>query len=553
MKRILDVPHGRALAVPPAAALVLFLSLDARAQGGNVPSPLDLNGAAPAPNPSAPLADVSSMQDTSATAAGQLGGSKNVADPKTGKAGWYDGIFFLRDADDNFRLYVQGRVHVDFASYFGPGLGLLPPGNELRDTFFLRRVRPELSGELFHRWQWQLSAELGPTATDNLAGTSGGRSCAQDANGVLQCSDQSSTIETGSVKPAPTDAFINYIVDPALNIQVGQFLLPFTFENRMSDNTTPFIERSLPVRSIGVPLQRDIGAMVWGEPKNRLLYYSVGIYNGDGPNRLNADDRFDVSGRVLVRPLAVAGNGSLRDLQIGVSARGGSRDARLVGYDMPSMTTQEGYAFWKPTYKDSTGRLVHILPSTTQGAFGADVFVPVGPIDAIGELIYSTTNTREAADGYQLTGQNLRAGDLSGVGWYGQIGVWVVGDRSVIGFPSYGKPTHVDLDKPAPSRPIHAMELLAKFEQLRMQYEGASRGGANDTKTPNGGINVDDLELGATYWATKHVRVSANYAFYVFSDRALWPATALAAKVDDSAKAQGHTLNEISARVGVQF
>src|SRR5450432_3511330 len=28
-------------------------------------------------------------------------------------AGWHDGIFYLRDSDDNFRLYVQGRIHAD--------------------------------------------------------------------------------------------------------------------------------------------------------------------------------------------------------------------------------------------------------------------------------------------------------------------------------------------------------------------------------------------------------------------------------------------------------
>ncbi|MGH7286294.1 MAG: porin, partial [Polyangiaceae bacterium] len=311
--------------------------------------------------------------------------------------------------------------------------------------------------------------------------------------------------------------------------------------------------RSMPVRNLGVPLQRDIGVMAWGEPKNRLFYYSIGVYNGDGPNRLNADNRFDVSGRALVRPFATRGHGPIKDLHVGVSARGGSRDPRLVGYDVPAMTSQEGYAFWRPTYKDSTGRLVHIMPSTQQGAFGADLFAPIGPIDAIGEFIWSTTNTREAADGYQLTGQNLRAGDLTGFGWYGQIGVWVIGDRSVIGFPSYGKPTHVDLDQPPPNRPIQALELLGKFEELRVEYGGATRAGTSDAKTPNGGVNVDDVEFGATYWATKHVRVSANYTLYVFSDRALWPGTALPAKVDDSAKAQGHTLNEISTRVGVQF
>jgi phosphate-selective porin len=478
----------------------------------------------------------------------------NSTNGPAGRAGWYDGLFFLRDANDNFRFYVQGRVHIDAYTYLGPGLGSLPPGAELKSGFSLRRVRPEFSGEIYHRWQWQLSVELGGTSSDNVGGTTGTPNCQPDATGALVCTTQSSAVEAASVKPAPTDAFINYIAHPLLNVQVGQFLLPFSFENRMSDNTTPFMERNIVVRNTGAPNLRDIGAMVWGEPQNRLFYYSVGVFNGDGPNRLNADSRFDVFGRAFVRPFATRGKGSIKDLDVGISARGGSRDSRLVGYDMPSMTTPGNYAFWKATYRDSQNRLIHILPSTVQEAFAADVYAPLGPIDATAEIIYSSSDTREAADGFQLqNNSNLRRGDLSGVGWYGQLGVWLLGDRTTIGFPSYGRPTHVDLDKTPPSRPVNAVEVLAKFEQLRVDYTGNSRGGTNDSKTPNGGINVDDLALGVNYWATKHVRVSANYGFYVFSDRALWPGTGLAAGVDSSAKSSGHTLHEIAARVGVQF
>ena len=365
--------------------------------------------------------------DDIAIATGKPDPLNSAVQQPTGKAGWYDGLFFLRDSSDNFRLYVQGRVHVDFNSYFGPGLGSLPPGAELKTGVSLRRVRPELSGEFFHRWQWQLSAELGGTASDNVGGTTDTSSCSPDGNGALVCMNQSAAVESASVKPAPTDAFINYIAHPLLNVQVGQFLLPFSFENRMSDNTTPFTERNIVVRNIGAPNLRDIGAMVWGEPENRLFYYSVGIFNGDGPNRLNADSRFDVFSRAFIRPFATRGHGSIRDLHIGASARGGSRDSRLVGYDMPSMTTEGGYAFWKPTYRDSTARLVHILPSTTQEAFAADVYAPIGPIDATAEITYASGDTREAVDGFQLQNQNLRRGDLSGIGWYGQLGLWVLG------------------------------------------------------------------------------------------------------------------------------
>src|SRR2546423_15017246 len=70
-------------------------------------------------------------------------------------AGWHGGLFFLRDENDNFRLYFQGRSQVDVYSYFGPGL----PDTKQKGTIFLRRVRPELTGEVLARWQWMLAGD----------------------------------------------------------------------------------------------------------------------------------------------------------------------------------------------------------------------------------------------------------------------------------------------------------------------------------------------------------------------------------------------------------
>jgi hypothetical protein len=486
-------------------------------------------------------------------------------------SGWHDGVFYLRDVNDNFRLYVQGRVHVDFLSYFGAGLGNLPPDVALKNGFTLRRVRTELSGELFKRWQWQLSGEFGPTSVDNAGARTATRDCSIDpTTGTQTCSDRVSGVEAAGVRPIPTDAFVNFVADPLLNIQVGQYLLPFTFEARISDNTTPFLERSLPVRAIGAPTTRDIGAMAWGETKNRVFYYSVGVFDGDGPNRPNEDNRFDVVGRAVVRPLA-SSSGPLQALQIGVSGKAGSRDPHRVGYDAPSLTTQGGYAFWKPTYRDSTNRLVHIVPSGDQLGVAADLFVPFDGFDLTAEAIYSASNTRETYDGQQLSPFTPRLGDLSGYGYYVQAGAWILGNRKMIGFPSTAKPAHVDLDEPSSVVPSHALQALVKFEQLRLEYEGSSRGGVNDPGTPDGDIEVESFSVGLNYWATKHVRVTADYVTYLFPNsepvsastkggpvqtsrnRAQAPAQSILVGSNDAARDGAHTLHEISMRVGVQF
>jgi hypothetical protein len=178
------------------------------------------------------------------------------------------------------------------------------------------------------------------------------------ANSFLNCSNaRSNVVDSPTIRAVPTDVFVNYGPTPWTNVQVGEFYLPFTLENRISDNTTWFLERSLPVRSIGAPLQRDIGVMFWGESPDKLVYYAASLLNGDGPNRPNVDSRYDFSGRAVLRPFATSTTSFSKWAQIGFSLRQGSRDPTKVGYDVPALTTQGGFSFWKPTYKASRAAL----------------------------------------------------------------------------------------------------------------------------------------------------------------------------------------------------
>jgi phosphate-selective porin len=568
-------PHA-----PTIGALVVFLAASttaftARAQdalppGTPAPAPL-APAAAPAPT-SVPVAAAPPVVELGPTPLSPEPVLVAPAASEIPTAGYHNGTFYIRSTDDIFRLYILARVHSDWIDQIGPGTSNLPPGSNLNDGFFLRRARMELGGEFYQTWQWQVGAEFSSsTSIDNAAATTTSPVCvANPTTGALPCTDNTNAAENPTVKPIPTDVFINFGPLPWANLEVGQFYLPFTLENRISDNTTPFLERSMAVRNIGAPLQRDIGAMAWGESPNRVFYYTVALLNGDGPNRVNVDSRYEVAGRVVVRPFAASTTSPTKWAQIGFSARESSADPSHVGYDLPALTTQDGFAFWKPTYKDSSGRLIHIIPSSAQWGLAGDVFLPIQNFDFTGEFLYVVDNTREAVDGYQLSPFTERAGALKGYGWYAQAGYWLLGNHDIIGYPSYGRPIHVDLKTPQ-NPPQQGVQVLAKFEQLHLDYNGNSRGGALDSKTPQGAIIVDDVEVGLNYWATRHLRVGVNYTLYVFPDsapvsattagspqqsaaqRAVAPGQLLAKGADDGARDHGHTLNEISARVGVQF
>jgi hypothetical protein len=221
--------------------------------------------------------------------------------------------------------------------------------------------------------------------------------------------------------------------------------------------------------------------------------------------------------------------------QLGLSVHVGSRDSTRVGYDMPALTTSQGFAFWRPTYVDSAGRLIHVLPSSAQQAFGADLYLPVGNFDFTGEVVYAKDDTREAVDGFQISPFTERLGALEGWGYYAQAGYWILGDHDVLGPITYGRPIHVDLKTPQQAA-RHGLQVVARVDQLALTYRGSARGGVDDAKTPNGDVKVTSVALGLNYYATRHLRVSLNYGYY-----------------DLPVRSALSSLNELTARVGVQF
>jgi phosphate-selective porin len=447
-------------------------------------------------------------------------------------AGWHGGLFYLRDQTDNFRLYFQGRAQVDTYAYFGPGV----PDTRLKATTFLRRVRPELSGEFLGRWQWMLAGDFvgGTAALDNPNGNAG-------ADG-----------QTVGIRAQATDMYLNYRADKIFNLQVGQYDAPFTMENRTSDKYIPFMERALPIRAFGIPTNKEIGAMFWGETANREFYYSVGVFNGDGQNRPNVDTEAELMGRVFTRPIP---SGPLKDFQIGGSFRYGGRNSSFVYYNYPNMTTQGNYAFWR-----SSAGNIRILPSGIQEGFAGEIRLPIDMFDITGEFVYVKNGTREAIDGQQAR-YTERKGDIKGYGYYVQLGFWPLGNRDINGQPGVSTPAHIDFRKKDPETPARSLQLLLKWEQINATYSSASRTNTANPAT-DGDIKVNAFSFGANYWATKHVRLTLNYVFNMYPDsvpggnaaqRAIAPGNTLAAGINDDARVNAHVSHELAARLGVAF
>jgi phosphate-selective porin OprO and OprP len=128
-------------------------------------------------------------------------------------------------------------------------------------------------------------------------------------------------VEIDAVRsPALLDARLDYRWKPYARITAGQFKIPFSGENLISDRDTPFIERSL----VGLALVpgrdtnnngRDIGVQLGGtvalDSGRPVLDYAVGVFNGGGVNQRDVNRRKDAATRLVLHPLkgvSVAGD-----------------------------------------------------------------------------------------------------------------------------------------------------------------------------------------------------------------------------------------------------
>lgn len=399
-------------------------------------------------------------------------------------AGFSDGTAFLRSPDNELILLPNGRLQVD-------GLAFARPSDDMPvPTFVLRRARLEVGG-------W-----VGPAVFFSIAGDfASGAPAGADP---LPQSFLATTDDYVAVAPFG-DRFI---------LQLGQYDAPFTLENRTSDKYFDFMERSLTVRAFAVPANKEVGAMVHGLPlANKGLYYSLGVFNGDGQNFRNVDKDLDVIGRAWVAPFAFAHVDALSAITLGGSIWAGKRGA--TGLALAGSTTQGGFRFadskWALSDDKKTPVELHQAGNLTAYALEANI-----PIAHRFGFRFEYAHKQQAlaeddisgAAGGKLT--TLGNAQLRGWSAYGELWAWVVGDDRIIGEPGLQMPSR--LKKFKASNPRHGLMIAARIDNLNQTI-------TTDTpalKDPSvGRLHVVTPELGVNYWYSKRFRATFNYALNI--------------------------------------
>ncbi|HEX5661380.1 MAG TPA: porin [Polyangiales bacterium] len=445
-----------------------------------------------------------------------------------------DGAFFLRAHHDNLVLTWGGRVQADVYAFAGDNVGHYHRGSNgtgLKPNLFFRRFILETGGIIRKHWFYWIGGNFTP------AGLAADQSVNNTQLGVY-------------------DGFIGYMPKPWLKIYFGQYNEPFTMENVTSSRWTDLMERSLTVRSIATPYNKSDGLMVWGETPNKAFEYQLGVFGGDGQNRPNEDDRFDGTVRAIVRPFFNSSNAALKRAHFGGSMRDGRRDTHFVRYDAPNLNTHGGYTYFSSSYTNN-GVDTRVVPARRQTAAGGELYLPFERWDLKGEVIYINEERREVASSDRS--KSLRGGLFWGFGAYAQLSVWVLGTPRVNGHPAgyYGMTKLPDGTTGAEAP--YGLQLVARGEVVRMNYDSNRRFGpvgGLDSVTQN--IDVNLFQFAVNYWATKHIRLTAQYNWYGFRGT---PFNDKGGQGDNQAVAPGvrtgaagaNALHEISFRAGLAF
>jgi hypothetical protein len=135
------------------------------------------------------------------------------------------------------------------------------------------------------------------------------------------------------------DLYAEWRKYPEFKVRAGQFKRAFTYENPthpitqgwrgyadVINNLSGFGDRSGEKSSGG----RDIGVQISGDlfpnaEGRRLFHYQVGVYNGEGVNQKDKDNRKDIIGGFWVMPI--------QGLRVGAFGWMGSRGDMVIGQD----------------------------------------------------------------------------------------------------------------------------------------------------------------------------------------------------------------------------
>lgn len=259
--------------------------------------------------------------------------------------------------------------------------------------------------------------------------------------------------------------------------------------------------------------------MLWGLAPRKYLYYSVGVFNGDGIDVKDIDNHFDVMGRAYLAPLAFLRASEttrwLTEIWLGGSAWYSTHV--LSPFLMPAVTTQGGFTLLPGSFAANALNLGY---NGDAFKWAVELNAPIGPFGLRFELV------RIDHEGLGLYDKPITQADRKPVAqlsrgataFYVQAWYWIVGDYRMIPAPGQELPRKWAGYKPELGRWQLGLNVTAKYEHMQLNI--AQDDSATLTEAQGavlGGMTLDVAEVGANLWLSRHLRAQANYVMNYLS------------------------------------
>jgi phosphate-selective porin OprO/OprP len=280
------------------------------------------------------------------------------------------------------------------------------------------------------------------------------------------------------------DVYVNYQQFDAVQVQAGQFKLPFSRERTTSPARIDFVYRSRVAETLAPG--RDRGVMVHGRVVRNRLEYELGLFEHDGNARRSGADRVyggrSVAARLTARPFRTV-RSAARTLEVGAAG---------VWSDVSEgLTSLKGETPFDREFYDPD---LWVLGA--QRRQGVEFRWRPGPFSVKSEYIRLTTERRN---------QSVEDTDLSPFladGWY-VSGTWILtGERKVAGPENPGRPL---------PRGPGAIEAAVRLEAIKFS---STAGDDEPSSSPRAdvvrGNRLRALTLGVNWFPIRWVRVQFN-------------------------------------------
>ena len=299
--------------------------------------------------------------------------------------------------------------------------------------------------------------------------------------------------EIGDVTEPECDAYVNVRVARAVQIQAGQFKIPFGHDALTSGANLDFVARSL----IGHELApgRDVGVMTHGRVAGRTVSYEVGYFRRDGDNARTANTRGGtdaIAARLLVSPSATG----LTGLQVGAAVVRSQLDDQL---GLRGRT-----AFGEGVFFD------RVFVNGSRLRRGFEAAWARGPVSLSSEYI----DVSDERHGMGFERENLPC--VHSAGWY-VAGTWLLTNER--------KRSRVEPGRPLFAGGFGAVEVAARTERMAFDsiaYPGSGYGFPTAQGLTANGERV--TTIGTTWYLNRHLKIQGNLVLEAVDDPQRSPA-----------------------------